>query len=126
MADAVIVREIAEAPASGWDDPERGTIGWRTLFSGDTTPTADLTSGFAELPAGGALRSHHHEPAEIYLVVQGRGVLTTDDGEREVGAGSAVFVPGGVRHGIRNTAEIPLRFFYVLAAGSFADVEYHF
>ncbi|MEU0470920.1 cupin domain-containing protein [Amycolatopsis sp. NPDC006131] len=126
MANRVIVHAEENGPVSGWDDPLHGTITWRTLFSGDTTGTTGLTAGAAEVPPGGLLRRHHHEPAEVYFVVHGHGTILTEEGEHPVGPGSSVFIPGGVPHGIRNTGPVPLRFCYVLAADSFGDVEYHF
>jgi quercetin dioxygenase-like cupin family protein len=52
--------------------------------------------------------------------------VTLDGVEHEVGAGSAVFIPGGAWHGIRNTGPSTLRVFYVLQADGMGDVEYDF
>ncbi len=88
------VVRLEDLSPDGWDDPVKGRIGWRTLFSADATPTAALTAGVAKLQPGGWLGLHRHEPAEIYYVLEGRGVVTLDGAEIEVGAGSAVFIPG--------------------------------
>jgi quercetin dioxygenase-like cupin family protein len=40
--------------------------------------------------------------------------------------GSAVFIPGGAEHGVRNTGAGILRLLYAFAADSFAEVEYEF
>lgn len=121
----VVVHE-GELSQDGWDDPVKGRIRWRTLFSGDRTPTAALTTGVAELAPGGWLGLHRHAPAEIYYVLEGRGIVTLDGVEHEVSAGSAVFIPGNVEHGSRNTGDAPLRVLYAFAADSFAEVEYRF
>jgi oxalate decarboxylase/phosphoglucose isomerase-like protein (cupin superfamily) len=46
--------------------------------------------------------------------------------DHPVGPGCTVFIPGSAEHGIRNTGTDTLRFFYVLAADAFTDIEYHF
>ena len=109
-----------------WSDPVRGEIAFRTLFSADRTPTEAMTAGVAELPPGGRLGSHRHPPAEIYHVLEGDGVVTLDGREQHVGAGTAVFIPGGSEHALRNTGTTLLRVFYVLAVDAMGDVGYRF
>jgi mannose-6-phosphate isomerase-like protein (cupin superfamily) len=121
-----LVIDAKDLPRDGWDDPVRGRIGWRTLFSGDLTPTAALTAGVAEVEPGGWLGLHRHEPAEIYYVIEGRGIVVLDGVEHTVGPGSAVFIPGDAEHGIRNEGDAPLRLLYAFAIDSFSDVEYRF
>ncbi len=53
-------------------------------------------------------------------------MLFLDGDEIPVKAGSAVFIPGMAEHGIRQTGEATLRFFYVFAVDSFDGVEYLF
>ncbi len=120
------VVRLEELSPDGWDDPVKGRIGWRTLFSADATPTAALTAGVAELLPGGWLGLHRHAPAEIYYVLEGQGVVTLDGAEIEVGPGSAVFIPRDTEHGIRNSGDAPLRLLYAFPVDSFADVEYRF
>jgi len=110
----------------GWDDPVKGRVGWRTLFSADLTPTDSLTAGIADVEPGGWLGLHRHIPAEIYYVLEGRGIVTIEGREREVRAGAAVFIPGDAEHGIRNTGITPLRFLYAFPVDSFGEVEYRF
>ena len=91
-----IVIDEADAPADGWDDPVKGRVRWRTLFSGDGTPTDGITCGVADLEPGGWLGLHRHAPPEIYFVFAGSGVVTLNGREVGVKAGSAVFIPGMV------------------------------
>jgi hypothetical protein len=46
--------------------------------------------------------------------------------EVAVGAGSAVFVPGNLEHGIRNTGNRLSGFFCAFLINSLADIEYRF
>ncbi len=121
----VVVR-LENSPADGWDDPGKGRVGWRTLFSGDVSPTEALTAGVAELEPGGWLGLHRHSPAEIYFVLEGSGTVSLDGVEHEVEGGAAVFIPGDAEHGIRNSGAAKLRFLYVFPTDSFSDVEYRF
>ena len=109
-----------------WDDTIKGILGFRTLFSAGTTATQALTAGVADLNAGDWLGLHRHTPAEIYYIVQGHGTVTLDGADYPASAGTAVYIPGGTEHGIRNTGPTPLRFFYAFAVDSFDDVTYRF
>ena len=104
----------------------RGEVGFRTLVGDGTGTTDSLTAGVTEMEPGGWLGLHRHAPAEIYYVLEGHGAMRLGDAEPAVAAGSTVFIPGDVEHGIRNTGAAPLRFFYVFPVGAFTDIEYRF
>jgi mannose-6-phosphate isomerase-like protein (cupin superfamily) len=116
----------ALVPPDGWNDPRRGRLKWRTLFSQGLTPTEGITCGVAELGPGDRLERHRHAPPEVYYVVAGEGVVFLDGSEIMVKAGAAVFIPGMAEHGVRQTGKAPLRFFYVFAVDSFDSVDYLF
>jgi quercetin dioxygenase-like cupin family protein len=105
---------------------ERGDVAWKTLVSRGQTNSRGLTLGVARLDPGGVLRRHRHAQDEIYFVVEGTGVVTVDGARHAVRPGAGVFLPGHCAHSIECTGETALRFAYVLAADSFADVEYVF
>ena len=110
----------------GWDDEQHGRVQWRTLFSAERTPTEALTAGVAEIGPGDQLKVHRHAPAELYYLLAGEGVVTIEGMEYPVRTNTAVFIPGNAPHGLRNTGQTTLRFFYVLAVNSFGEVEYIF
>ena len=112
--------------AESWDDMTRGRISFRTVFSSEETGTTRLTAGVGELDPDGRLNVHRHDPAEVYHVLEGRGTVTLEGVDHEVGEGDAVFIPGGAWHGVRNTGSSTLRVFYVLQADGMGDVEYDF
>ncbi|WP_245700040.1 cupin domain-containing protein [Geodermatophilus siccatus] len=120
------VRHSDEVEPQVWDDPVRGEVSFRVLFSADRTPTSALYTGLTEVAPGGRLGLHRHGQAEVYHLVEGSGVVVLDGVEHPVTAGSAVFVPGNAEHGIRNTGEGPLRFVYAFATDSVDDVVYRF
>jgi mannose-6-phosphate isomerase-like protein (cupin superfamily) len=123
---APLVIDAADAPQAAWDDPVRGRLHFRTLFSRGLTPTAAVTCGVTELKPGDWLGLHRHAPAEIYYVFAGAGVVSLDGEEIAVGVGSAVFIPGMAEHGIRQTGNEVLRLFYAFPVDSFDGVEYLF
>jgi quercetin dioxygenase-like cupin family protein len=127
QTQGVVVQETA-CPVEGWDDTVRGTILWRTLLSGDRTPTAQMTLGVTDVGPGqpSPFNLHRHAQAEIYYVLSGEGVVSIDGAEHALRAGSSVFIPGNVWHGARNTGAGVLRLLYVFAADSFSDVHYVF
>jgi len=116
----VVVEELSVGIESG-EDPG---VTWRTLTSGDRTPTQALTSGVCEIAPGGVLLYHRHAPLELYYFLEGTGVVTLGATERAVQPGSTVYIPGDTPHGIRNTGAVPLKLFYVFPVDSFGEVEY--
>ncbi len=115
-----------DAPQDGWDDPVRGRIHWRTLFSRGRTRSEGITCGVAELGPGDWLGLHRHAPPETYYVLAGAGIVCLDGREIAVRAGSAVFIPGMAEHGVRQTGIEVLRLFYAFPVDSFDNVEYLF
>ena len=122
------VVHVGDLPLEGWNDAIRGKVVWRTLFSGDRTPTSQLTLGVTELGPGqpSPFLPHRHAQAEAYYVLSGEGVVHLDGALHPLRAGSSVFIPGDVWHGARNTGSEVLRLLYVFAADSFSDVHYIF
>ncbi len=108
------------------DIPQKGLVYWKTLISKGVTRSENLTLGIASLLPGGALNEHRHKQDEIYLVLEGSGLVRVGDEEVTVGAGSAVFIPGDALHSCKNMGASDLRVAYVFPADSFEDVEYVF
>lgn len=123
---AHLLRHVDEQAVETWDDDIRGRLSFVTLFSGDETPTRELTSGLAIVPPGGWMGLHRHEAFETYLVLAGTGVLTLAGHDVDLRPGSAVLIPGDAEHGVRNTGEDELRVHYVFAADAMSDVVYRF
>jgi mannose-6-phosphate isomerase-like protein (cupin superfamily) len=121
----LVIKE-ADAPRDGWDDPVRGRLRWRTLFSQGLTQSAGMTCGVTELGPGDWLGLHRHAPPEVYYVFAGTGILSLEGREIPVSAGSAAFIPGMAEHGVRQTGNEVLRLFYAFPVDSFDSVKYVF
>jgi mannose-6-phosphate isomerase-like protein (cupin superfamily) len=64
-----------------------------------------LSMGLYALPAGGVDPQKPHTEDEVYYIISGRGVIRVDQEDREVTAGSLVFVKAGVDHRFHSIAE---------------------
>lgn len=118
---------IADLGWESWDDGDsarRGEIVWKTLFSGERTPTGELSAGLALVPPGGGLSRHRHAQAEIYVVLAGVGVAEIDGVAYTAETGTALFIPGGAWHSISNTSAAELRFLYAFAADEASQIVY--
>lgn len=101
-------------------------VSWKLLFSADQTPTSELTMGLATIQPGGVLPLHHHEPAEIYYVLSGEGIVEIDGESHPLREGVAVFIPPDARHRTSASGNTPLHFVFVFPTASYADVTYHY
>ena len=99
-------------------------IRWRTLLSGEKTPSKQLSMGTLELPPNTALLPHHHAPIEVYYLTQGQGLLRIGDEDREVKAGDVVYIPGNLTHGIKNLSAQTLKLVWMFPTDTWSEIEY--
>lgn len=64
-----------------------------------------LSAGLYELPAGGSDPQQPHTEDEVYVIMRGRACIQVGTEDREVQAGSVVFVAAGVEHRFHTIAE---------------------
>ena len=76
------------------------TVGY-SFFAG--TPNMHLVFRKRALKPGSGIGYHEQTEDEIYYVLSGRGVMTLDGKEVEVGPGTAVLTRTGSSHGIKQT-----------------------
>lgn len=117
--------DVNHLPDERWDDPARGTILFRTLFSAPATDSDEITCGVAIMNAGDTFALHSHPQAEVYFGLEGEGEVLVDGVPHRMAPGVALYIPGGAVHGVP-LARAPLRWFYCFAADSFADIRYSF
>ena len=63
----------------------------------------------------------HESPDQFFRVEAGRGIVSIDGRETPIESDSAVLVPAGARHNVRNTGQKPLRLYTVYAPPQHAD-----
>ena len=103
-----------------------------TLHGSEIRPLIDRTTStitqcsLAEeiLPPGCTITPHHHRALEeIYYIVEGLGVMTVGDEQREVCAGDAVYIPLNQRHRLENTGTEPIKLILVCGPAFFYEDE---
>ncbi len=114
-----------QAPEEGAGDVQSGHLTWRTLISGDRTPSDEITLGVADFPPHGRLNVHRHEPAEFYFGLAGEGTVFINDAPHRIAQGVAVFIPGNTDHGVV-AGDRGLSLVYGFACASFDAVIYDF
>ena len=117
--------DVNHLPDERWDNPARGSILFRTLFSAPKTDSDEITCGVAIMNAGDTFVLHSHPQAEVYFGLEGEGEVLIDGIPHRLAPGVALYIPGGAVHGVP-LAHAPLRWFYCFAADSFADIRYSF
>jgi quercetin dioxygenase-like cupin family protein len=105
---------------------QRGNVRWKTLISAGRTASSALTMGVGRWPPGATLSEHRHRQPEVYLVLEGSGLVTIDGSTRRVDAGAGVFIPANAAHSVQCTGDSDLEIAYAFAADAFEDIEYVF
>lgn len=68
--------------------------------------TDDFLLGWTVLPPGARHDRHRHRNAdEFFVVLQGSGMIYTDEGREPAGKGDVVYTPRGRWHGFDNTGD---------------------
>jgi mannose-6-phosphate isomerase-like protein (cupin superfamily) len=62
-------------------------------------------SAIASVRPGERTTPHDHDEEETFLILAGRGLITVDGEEAEVGVGDLIFLPRGSHHTIRNLSQ---------------------
>lgn len=76
------------------------------LIDQQTAGTDDFLLGWTVLPPGARHDRHrHHDADEFFVVLQGSGMIYTDDGREAAGKGDVVYTPRGHWHGFDNTGD---------------------
>ena len=124
-----IIRDVDEYDweyIRGQKDMEN-VIRWKTLVGGKDSNTIrkDITFGVFEIPPGQLLEPHHHFPAEVYFVYEGRGDLLLNETIQQISPGSVVYIASDEVHGIRNSYEETLKLYWMFPTDNLKDIEYH-
>ena len=119
------VVNTAELPTESWEDANRGSGTWRTVFSADRTHTMDLVCGLATFGPGTTLEPHHHAATELYYCLSGAATVMLGQELVTMFPGLAIFIPSNAVHGVTAGPE-GVTFLYVFGANSFADIAYTF
>ena len=67
----------------------------------------------------------HKDRDQFFRVEKGRGEVWIDGNKTKIESDTAIIVPAGARHNIRNTGEKPLRLYTLYAPPEHADRTVH-
>src|ERR1041384_7071065 len=96
----------------------------RPLIDQTTSPITQCSLAEETLLPGQEVTPHAHQTIEeIYYIVEGRGLMTVGDEQKEVRAGDAVFIPPYHRHTLKNTGTEPIRLILVCGPAFFYEDE---
>lgn len=71
--------------------------------------------GYVTVHPGGAVPLHAHEQEEVYLVLSGRGMMRVGGEVEPVEPVTAVHIPSGAPHELRNTGDTEMVMVFVYA-----------
>ena len=89
-------------------DTEIPGVALRTVISAADAPRFAMR--VFEVAVGGSTPFHTHDWEHEVFILSGSGKVHGFDGERQLSAGDAVFVPPGEQHCFTNTGDDVLRF----------------
>ena len=93
----------------------------RVVYTG-----AHLQLVLMSLPPGGEIGEEVHEDTDqFFRVEQGQGTVTIDGHETRIDPDSAIVVPAGARHNVKNTGNGPLTLYTIYAPPHHADGTVH-
>ncbi len=102
-----------EGTAVAEEDAKGVTI---RVLMGENVGAPTFTMRRFEIAPGGHTPFHAHAWEHEVYILSGTGKVRRRDGEREVGPGSFVFVPGGEEHNFANAGDAPFSFLCVIPA----------
>jgi len=99
LSDMPLVPNLRED--EGWIDMQV-----QFLIDKENVGTEDFLLGWTVLPPGARHDRHLHRNAdEFFIVLEGSGLIYTDDGTEPSGKGDIVWTPRGKYHGFDNTGD---------------------
>ena len=73
-------------------------------------------------PPGHASPDHSHPNSQVLIVLEGKLVIITGkDGEQELGAGDAAYIPGEEMHIVKNPLDVPSKGIDIFVPGRSFD-----
>src|ERR1043165_624179 len=82
-------------------------------FNGPTDQLKGVSMGMAVLDPGASPHPPHQHPEEEFLIIaDGTGEMVCNGKTTQVGPGSVMYCAGMVWHGIVNTGNVPMTFYW--------------
>jgi mannose-6-phosphate isomerase-like protein (cupin superfamily) len=104
QGDTMNINRFDKAKA---DAGHGGTVAGHGIISGDLA--VPFQHWFTYLEKDGVMEGHSHPTDEIYVVVEGNGIVHVGDEKNNVTAGDVVEIPANVWHTMENQSGKPLQ-----------------
>ncbi len=86
-----------------------GEVTIRHYFKKDEINAPSRLCAELRIPPGAGIGEHEHvEEDEVFIIQQGKGIITDEGREKEVFAGDAILTGKGASHAIRNNSDAEL------------------
>lgn len=86
--------------------PNEKRFGTEKMVKAGLFATSRMLYDLYCLEPGQAQKVHSHDTSDkVYLVLEGRALVTVGDEERELGPQEAALAPAGAPHGVKNTSQ---------------------
>lgn len=122
------VTNLADVPVVEGLRRDEGWVNMQVQFLVDkaNAGSEDFLLGWTVLPPGAMHDRHRHfHCEEFWIVLQGSGVMYTNEGEKPAKEGDVVFTPRGHWHGFKNTSDTDVVLVWGWSgAGSLEDAGY--
>ena len=107
IPDEVVPKEKARLSRDSFGD-------LRVFLDGNTEQLKGLAVGSIELKPGQAPHpAHAHPEEELMLITEGHGEISLGDQVSQAGPGAVMYCGANRLHGIVNTSNAPLTFYYI-------------
>lgn len=101
----IIVRKPDEVPAVRYDNPEKAWKVTKKVMVGENEGARNFVTRVFTIEPGGYTPKHSHPWEHEILVLKGKGTVFTEEGDRDLAPGTALFVPPGSLHQLSNSSE---------------------
>ena len=81
----------------------------RPLISPKIMDVKNFVMVYNEIEEQGGVKTHEHEAEHGYFIIEGKMLLRIGKEEKEVEAGTAIYIPSGVLHSFRAIGKDKLR-----------------
>ena len=93
------------------------------LLSGRTTGTKKIMLGFSTFKPGADTEKKIHTEEECAYIISGKGKITLKEGAVEFGPRSAIYIPPGTAHGIKNDGTEDVVMIYTFSYPTYPPTE---
>ncbi|GAC1333786.1 MAG: hypothetical protein NVSMB14_00690 [Isosphaeraceae bacterium] len=112
VAAATIPLDEVEMKEFRYQDKHAGKVG--VYVAGDTPASKKFVTGRFVLDAGKTPHAPHvHPEEEVMIIESGTGEIFCDGKTTKVGPGSVMYTTPNASHGINNTGDTPIVFYFI-------------